>query len=73
MSKFCFQVATGDRVKYVCIEAPNQESADVNSGVFSGEGQIERIDNKNIPSDIKWNVLTKLTSAWESQYFYTNG
>jgi hypothetical protein len=73
MSEFCFKILTGDRVKYVCIEAADQESADARTGVLNAEGQIERIENKDIPSDVKWSVLMKIIPAWESQYYAANG
>ena len=73
MSEFYFKILSGDRVKYVCIEAVDQKSADARTGVFRAEGRIERIKNEDLPSDVKWSVLMKIVPAWESQYYLANG
>lgn len=57
----------GDRVKYVCVEAETQKSADASTGVFSGDGQIERIEKKDLPSGVKFRPSQKIPTAWESE------
>ena len=54
MSEFCYKIVASDRVKYVCVEAETQKLADASAGVFSGEGQIERIEKKDLPSSVKF-------------------
>jgi hypothetical protein len=67
MSEFCFKIVTSNRVKYVCIEAENQKSADMSTGVFSGEGQIERVEKIQLPSNVKFKPSQKIRMAWESE------
>jgi hypothetical protein len=73
MSESYFKISDGDRVKYVCIEAESQKLADARTGAFSGEGQLQRFEKKDLPSEIAWSVLVKTTPAWESQYYAHTG
>jgi hypothetical protein len=67
MSEFYHKIVVGDRLKYVCVEAETQKSADASAGVFSGDGQIERTEKKDLPSSVKFRPSRKIPAAWESE------
>jgi hypothetical protein len=68
MSEFYFKIVASNRVKYVCIERVEQKAADSAIGVYSGEGQLERIEKKDLPSNIKFTHTVKNFVAWESDW-----
>ena len=66
MAKFYFKIVAGDRVKYACVEADSQRSADASARVFSGEG-LEPIEEKDIPVDMTFKPSEKAPAVWEGE------